>query len=416
MYVRNRKCCIGGLCFCLTLFSVAIAITVYIIKNGDSRLLQIECDEKRSGSMNAHDVVYLNFTNLITQTITFTNCESDFDTMMRLRDSTGNYIQIQSITACDSEGDYCYDSTYCTDELKETFTMESLSPGTYTIELRTFDMWQKGTFVVEVMCNTTTKEQISTDSNSQYEIACGETITGILTYPETASFNFTNPEEQEVLITSCGSHIVPFWWRPSHPYGNDIGTKLTLTNSSNIDIKSQSTAYCDDKKDPSVRVESLTPGLYTIEFHSDNGRYAEYDYDIAGSPGTFAVTLLCSQWNTFHIECGQSIIGNVTDREPLCFPFHITRPQTVTFTVQSSTSEPIWKLRNSMGEYVDQKSDSTEDGLSFTVRALLRGHYILELLPGGDTGIFSIEMSCNETVWTTSSVECGEMGIGYIKR
>merc|ERR1719385_502107 len=82
----------------------------------------IECEQTLSGTVGHHpDSVSLRFVNDEVQSVTFTDCDSDFDPKLFLRDSNGEYIQDQSTNNCD--GDDCYDSNYCSTSWRETFTM-----------------------------------------------------------------------------------------------------------------------------------------------------------------------------------------------------------------------------------------------------------------------------------------------------
>ena len=111
--------------------------------------MSIQCGETLSGSVSDYpDSIFLNFVNLQNQTVTFTDCVSDFDPTLFLIDSNGAYIQNQSTNQCD--GDDCYERSFCSIEHRETFTMQSLDAGSYRLKLTPYD-WG-GTWTVRVIC------------------------------------------------------------------------------------------------------------------------------------------------------------------------------------------------------------------------------------------------------------------------
>ena len=351
MIVRSTMLSVVGICFCIIVLAITIIISVY--NSGTERQLQIGCGENKTGIIGPRDTIYFNFTNPIEQSVTFTNCHSDFDTTMYLKDSSGNYIQSQSTNEC--SGDGCDEYTYCDSDSAghyhtETFTMDPLSPGTYTIELSTYQ-WNQGTFVVEVMCNTS--DHIV--EVMQYDIQCGETITGNLSYLDTVSINFTNPQEQEVVFTKCGTAV-------KTESGNNINTTLSIKNSDEISIQNQSTNICDgndcdEKWCPyssdveTFAMDSLAMGQYLIEIIPDHYLY-QYDGN-----GYFVLTVICPQWNTFDIECDQRIRDNISIGQTAYFIFQNDEViQDVTFTASNSTFESNLKLRNSVGYYIHDQS------------------------------------------------------------
>ena len=95
----------------------------------------IECGETLTGSVgNRPDFVSYTFENDVVQSVSFTDCGTTFDPTLFLIDSSENMIQYQSTNNCD--GDDCYDPKYhCQDKFRETFTMEHLAEGTYTVQL-----------------------------------------------------------------------------------------------------------------------------------------------------------------------------------------------------------------------------------------------------------------------------------------
>ena len=109
--------------------------------------MSIQCGETLSGTIrNAPDAVTLNFVNLQNQTVTFTNCVTEFDPKLFLVNSNGTYIQSHSTNQCD--GNDCYDFAFCSIPKRETFTMQSLEAGSYTLKLTPYDSGGKWTVTV----------------------------------------------------------------------------------------------------------------------------------------------------------------------------------------------------------------------------------------------------------------------------
>ena len=109
----------------------------------------IACGQTLTGSIDASPAsMSWTYVNDQDQSVTFTNCDSTFDTKMYLLDSEGNYIQSQSTNSCD--GDDCYDTGYCSTSLRETFTMSNLDEGTYTLLMMPFS--SGGDWSVTVHC------------------------------------------------------------------------------------------------------------------------------------------------------------------------------------------------------------------------------------------------------------------------
>ena len=89
--------------------------------------------------------------NDLAQNVTFTDCDSNFDTKLYLLNSEGDYIQNQSTNGCD--GDNCYDAAYCTTSQRETFTMNDLDEGSYILKLTPWNYG--GDWSVTVHCTFT---------------------------------------------------------------------------------------------------------------------------------------------------------------------------------------------------------------------------------------------------------------------
>ena len=410
MIVRSTMLSTAGICLCIIALAITIIISVY--SSGTERRLQIGCGENRTGIIGPRDTIYFNFTNPTEQSVTFTNCKSDFDTTMYLKDSSGDNIQEQSFNECD--GDDCYEYIYCaanSTENTETFTMDPLSPGTYTVELGTYS-WAQGTFVVEVVCNMSDH----TADAIQYDIQCGETMTGNLSYPETVSLNFTNPQQQDVVFTKCETAF-------KTGNGYDINTTLSIKNSRGIYVQNQTTNNCDgtdcnevwcthSSNVNTLAIDSLAAGQYEVEI------MPQYDH-AHGGDGTFVMTVICPQWNTFDIECDQSIRGNISIGQTAYFIFQNDKEtQDVTFTASNSTFETHLKLRNTLGHYLHDQSVKSKGTSNETLNMdqLVYGLYILELTTQYEGGNFTVEAKCNTTLPTDSAIECGDTVSGDIKR
>ena len=114
-----------------------------------TRNISIECEETVNGSIGDYpDTVYITFINTQIQSVTFTDCDSNFDPKLYLIDSSGDYIQDQSDNNCG--GDDCIDWEYCDTEWRETFTMENLAEGMYTLMLRPYNFG--GDWSVSIYC------------------------------------------------------------------------------------------------------------------------------------------------------------------------------------------------------------------------------------------------------------------------
>ena len=94
------------------------------------------------------DSVSYTFVNEQVQDVTFTDCDSNFDPKLFLIDSSGNYIQDQSTNNCD--GDDCYDYSICSVARTETFTMEQLAAGTYTVYMTPWNYG--GDYSLQIYC------------------------------------------------------------------------------------------------------------------------------------------------------------------------------------------------------------------------------------------------------------------------
>lgn len=121
----------------------------------------IHCDEYLSGHMYSDETLSWSFENTMTQTVTFSNCQSNFDTKMYLThgesdDNNSNQTDYDYDWLYDSDDDYlnsCSDDCGCDNSLgmQEQFTMNQLEPGTYTLSLEPYD--DGGHYKVMVICD-----------------------------------------------------------------------------------------------------------------------------------------------------------------------------------------------------------------------------------------------------------------------
>ena len=111
-----------------------------------------DCGGTYTGHLGSGESKYWNFTISVPDVVTFSNCYSDHDTTMYLENSAGTNIQMESTNYC--WGDECYDPDYCTSLGTETFTMDPLFPGTYTLKLGWYWSSTSGDYEVNVLCES----------------------------------------------------------------------------------------------------------------------------------------------------------------------------------------------------------------------------------------------------------------------
>ena len=130
--------------------SFPISIRFYSIHYvSDNYVPSLQCGSTMTGTVTSSWGVIMTFQNVLEQSVTFTNCNSQFDTKMYLYTS-GIEIQSQSTNACD--GDDCTDSNYCNTTFRETFTMSRLDPDNYTLILMPFSSDSMGDYEITVFC------------------------------------------------------------------------------------------------------------------------------------------------------------------------------------------------------------------------------------------------------------------------
>ena len=179
----------------------------------------IECGETRSGTIgDAPDSVTLIFVNEEELDVTITDCDTAFDPKLHLIDSDGTYIQNQSTNECD--GDDCDDSDFCTISHRETFTMQSLEEGTYSIELTPYS--SGGDWTVKVFCSppTTTDSPTRPPTHSPTVDGCIPSVETLNFYEETMNGVWLYDEEKDYFrlnISGTTGYYKLYqpigWWR-----------------------------------------------------------------------------------------------------------------------------------------------------------------------------------------------------------
>ena len=114
----------------------------------------VECGGTYTGYLGSNEEgEEWTFTTSTFDVVTFTNCHSEGWTEMYLTDSTGTNIQADSTNRCGYWG--------------ETFTMDPLLPGNYTLRLESSLIWLEGNYEVNVIC-----EPADLDENGCYQRKC----------------------------------------------------------------------------------------------------------------------------------------------------------------------------------------------------------------------------------------------------
>eukprot|EP01084_Bolivina_argentea_P213913 363201_1 len=113
----------------------------------------ISCNEAVDGSLfkdEAHDYT---FTLTLQQDVTFTTCGSEFDTTLRLIDSSDIDITDTSNSSCDTTGDDCTHDLYqCSQNQKETIAFIQLPADTYTLRISPHWTSTGGNYFIKAMC------------------------------------------------------------------------------------------------------------------------------------------------------------------------------------------------------------------------------------------------------------------------
>ena len=118
----------------------------------------IECGQTLTGSIGSRPAsVSIHFENAEVEDVTFTNCDSNFDTKLFLEDSNGLDIQHRSTNRCD--GDDCCDPNYCSTRYRETFTMSDLEVGSYALRLTPYG--RGGSWSLTAHCEVDGRSQIA---------------------------------------------------------------------------------------------------------------------------------------------------------------------------------------------------------------------------------------------------------------
>ena len=137
-----------------SLVAIAVMAIMGVVDStfGPTTSIEIQCGGTYTGYLGSDEWKYWTFTTPSPQVVTFTNCNSDYDTVMYLSNEYGYHIQSQSTNSC--SGDECYDPDYCMLWGTETFTMDPLSAGTYTLKLGWYWSSIGGEYEVNVICES----------------------------------------------------------------------------------------------------------------------------------------------------------------------------------------------------------------------------------------------------------------------
>lgn len=122
--------------------------------------ISISCNERRTGSIGRRETVTFTFTNPVQQKVTFTNCDSDFDTQLAVRRGSRD-ITSNSDNNCD--GDDCVEAEYpCSNRNKETMTFSNLAADTYELRMSPYFWSSGGNYEMRVICSSAPTSQAPT--------------------------------------------------------------------------------------------------------------------------------------------------------------------------------------------------------------------------------------------------------------
>ena len=125
--------------------------------------LSIECGGELTGTLqNSSNSLSIRFVLDEEEMVTFTNCDSDFDTTLYLYDSAGSFIQNQSTNNCG--GDDC---GYCSDDNRESFTMDPLGAGEYSLVLSAYN--DGGEYSLTVHCGEEEEDDEEEEEDDEEE-------------------------------------------------------------------------------------------------------------------------------------------------------------------------------------------------------------------------------------------------------
>ena len=109
---------------------------------------------------------------------------------------------------------------------------------------------------------------------------------------------------------------------------------------------------------------------------------------------------LCVHGATVDMDCGQTTKGTVPDAHILSFQFTNTQKQDIRIVDTNNTFVPVLKIKDSAGRYLES-TNVTEcgeqqcHGKVFTMKALLRGAYTVEMTASKNGGEFNVQMMCS---------------------
>ena len=131
----------------MSLFSVVCCVwLLFTVAHSET----VACGGSVTGTLSSYTTLLIEFSNPTGHEVTFTTCQSSFDTRLYVYDAANNWIS-NEICA----GDDCFDADYpCTNNARETITL-GLSAGTYTLRLEGYKD-TAGAYVVEAFCGAET--------------------------------------------------------------------------------------------------------------------------------------------------------------------------------------------------------------------------------------------------------------------
>ena len=100
------------------------------------------------------------------------------------------------------------------------------------------------------------------------------------------------------------------------------------------------------------------------------------------------------------IECGTSIVDIASAEQPVSLRFTNDYERDISLIDSNSAFIPVLKIKDSEGLYIDSISatDCVEkecDGKVYTMKAVQRGVYTVEMIPNDEGGEFKVDMMCS---------------------
>ena len=100
------------------------------------------------------------------------------------------------------------------------------------------------------------------------------------------------------------------------------------------------------------------------------------------------------------IECGQSIVDIASAKQLISLRFANDYERDISLIDSNSTFIPVLKIKDSEGLYIDSISATNCvkkecDGKMYTMKAMPRGVYTVEMIPNDEGGEFKVDMMCS---------------------